>query len=88
MKVRRVVAPDIEGINRIIDHGTLDELIAYAKELNLHFPIKDNTSFLYKDRVTRIKARLLNEGIDPNTIRNEYWDNKLLEIGETNENSK
>jgi len=82
MKVRYVTAPDIEGINRLIDEGTVDEVIAYAKEYNLHFPIKDNTSFIYKERIARIKARLISEGIDPDTIRNEYWDNKLLEIGE------
>jgi len=58
-----------------IDECTIDELVEFAKEMNIHFVIDDNTSQTYIDRVARIKLRLTDAGIDPDTVRNEYWDN-------------
>ena len=61
--------------DQFIDTCTIDELIEYAKEYNLHFEIGPGTAPKYIDRVTRMKARLVDAGIDPDTVRNEYWDN-------------
>lgn len=58
-----------------IDECTIEELITFAEEMNIHFEIQDDTSATYIDRVARIKARLTDAGIDPDTVRNEYWDN-------------
>lgn len=63
-----------------IDECTIDELVAFAQQMNIHFEIQDDTSLRYIDRVARIKARLIDADIDPDTVRNEYWDN--LNLGE------
>ena len=62
-----------------IDECTIDELVAFAEEMNIHFEIQANTSARYIDRVARIKTRLTNADIDPNTVRNEYWDSINLD---------
>jgi hypothetical protein len=61
-----------------IDECTIDELVTFAQEMNIHFEIQDDTSARYIDRVARIKTRLTDAGIDPDTVRNEYWDNMNL----------
>jgi hypothetical protein len=60
-----------------IETCTIEELIEYAKEYNLHFEIGEGTAPKYINRVANIKARLIANDIDPDTIRNEYFDNLL-----------
>ena len=59
---------------RIINDGTIEELTEFATTYDIHKPT-ENAVPTYVDYVTRIKARLVDADIDPDTIRNEYWDN-------------
>lgn len=62
-----------------INECTIDELVVFAEEMNIHFEIQTDTSARYIDRVARIKARLTDAGIDPNTVRNAHWDSMHLD---------
>ena len=57
---------DIMRIETLISTGPIDELIAYAKEYNIH---QVSNSKRYSEQVDKIKNRLIAEGIDPETIR-------------------
>jgi len=59
---------------RIINEGTIEELTEFAESYDIHKSI-ENAVPNYVDYVTRIKARLVDADIDPDTIRNVYWDN-------------
>lgn len=69
----------VDAQDAFIDECTIEELITFAEEMNIHFEIQYDTSARYIDRVARIKARLIDAGIDPDTVRNEYWDNMNLD---------
>jgi hypothetical protein len=56
----------IQKIETLISSGPIDELIAYAKEYNIH---QVSNSKRYSEQVDKIKNRLVAEGIDPETIR-------------------
>ena len=51
-----------------IETMPLDAVIIYAKKYNIH-RISDNEFYL--GNVKRIKARLLADGVDPETVRSE-----------------
>jgi hypothetical protein len=53
-------------VETLISSGPIDELIAYAKEYNIH---QVSNSRRYSEQVEKIKNRLIAEGIDPETIR-------------------
>ena len=55
-----------QKIEQLIESGPIDELIAYAKEYNIH---QENGVKSYRDQVDKIKQRLISEGIDPDTVR-------------------
>ena len=55
-----------QKIEQLIEAGPIDELIAYAKEYNIH---QEGGVSSYRNRVEKIKARLISEGIDPETVR-------------------
>jgi hypothetical protein len=57
---------EIIRIETLISNGPIDELIAYAKEYNIH---QVSNSTRYTEQVNKIKNRLVAEGIDPETIR-------------------
>jgi hypothetical protein len=57
---------EILRIETLISDGSVDELIAYAKEYNIH---QVSNSKRYTEQVNKIKARLIKENIDPETIR-------------------
>ena len=57
-----------QKIDQLIESGPIDELIQYAKEYNIH---QENGVKSYRDHVAKIKARLVSEGIDPETVRSE-----------------
>lgn len=57
-----------------IDVCTIEELVTYAEKFDLHAEVSESTSSIYIDRVARIKARLTDADIDPDTVRNEYMD--------------
>lgn len=56
----------LKAIETLISTGPIDELIAYAKEYNIH---QVSNSQRYTEQVNKIKNRLIAEGIDPETIR-------------------
>jgi hypothetical protein len=51
-----------------IETMPLDAVIIYAKKYNIH-RISDNEFYL--GNVERIKARLIADGVDPETVRSE-----------------
>lgn len=51
-----------------IETMPLDAVIIYAKKYNIH-RISDNEFYL--GNVKRIKARLIADGVDPETVRSE-----------------
>jgi hypothetical protein len=53
---------------RIINEGTVDELIDFAKKYNIH---QEGGISIYVQTVNRIKTRLIELGIDPETVRSE-----------------
>jgi hypothetical protein len=55
-----------QAIETLISSGPINELIAYAKEYNIH---QVSNSQRYTEQVNKIKNRLIAEGIDPETIR-------------------
>lgn len=60
------VIAEINRIETLIATGPIDELIEYAKEYDIH---QVSNSKRYTAQVEKIKARLVSEGIDPETIR-------------------
>lgn len=57
-----------QKIEKLIESGPIDELIAYAKKYNIH---QEGGVRFYRDQVAKIKQRLISEGIDPETVRSE-----------------
>lgn len=55
-------------IETLISVGPIADLIEYAKEYNIH---QVSNSKRYTEQVNKIKARLIAEGIDPETIRKQ-----------------
>jgi cob(I)alamin adenosyltransferase len=53
---------------RIINEGTVDELIKFAKQYNIH---QEGGISIYVQTVNRIKTRLIELGVDPETVRSE-----------------
>lgn len=56
----------LQAIETLISNGSINELIAYAKEYDIH---QTNGTTRYQEQVNKIKNRLIAEGIDPETIR-------------------
>jgi len=67
-------------INNIIENGTIEQVIELAKEYDLHAPIVESTGQGHINRVNGLKQRLIEAGIDPDTIRNEYMDDLRTRI--------
>lgn len=59
---------EFEKTQLLISSGPINELIEYAKEYNIH---QVSNSRFYTEQVNKIKARLIAEGIDPETIRKQ-----------------
>ena len=59
---------EIQKIEVLISSGPIDELIEYAKKYDIH---QISNSRFYTEQVNKIKARLIAEGIDPETIRKQ-----------------
>lgn len=59
---------EIQKIEVLISSGPIDELIEYAKRYDIH---QISNSRFYTEQVNKIKARLIAEGIDPETIRKQ-----------------
>jgi hypothetical protein len=57
---------ELQRIETLIATGPIDELIEYAKEYDIH---QVSNSKKYTMQVEKITARLVSEGIDPETIR-------------------
>jgi len=53
---------------RIIAQGTVEELIAFAKEYNIH---QTSTNAWYLHMCDMIKTKLLYYGVDPESVRQE-----------------
>jgi hypothetical protein len=53
---------------RIINEGTVDEVINFAKQYNIH---QEGGVSIYVQTVNRIKTKLIELGIDPETVRSE-----------------
>jgi hypothetical protein len=53
----------------ILERGTTDEVIRMAKKYNIHQT--GDISRAYIEMVERIKARLVKDGVDPETVRSE-----------------
>lgn len=62
----QAIANEIQRIETLIATGPLEELIAYAKEYNIHHV---TTNRRYNEQVEKIKQRLIAEGVDPETVR-------------------
>jgi hypothetical protein len=63
-----------------IDTCTIEELVTYAEKFDLHADVSESTSPIYVDRVARIRTRLTDADVDPDTIRNEYMDSLRTSI--------
>lgn len=58
----------LEKVQVLIASGPIDELIEYVKVYDIH---QVSNSRFYTEQVNKIKARLIAEGIDPETIRKQ-----------------
>lgn len=54
----------------LIDEGPIENVIEFAKSFNIHQDITKTTSYNV-NIINRIKARLISEGIDLETVRSE-----------------
>ncbi len=63
-----IIIEDLTKIETLISVGPIGELVEYAKEYNIH---QVSNSKKYTEQIEKIKARLIAEGIDPETIRKQ-----------------
>jgi hypothetical protein len=61
-----IIHQKMQEIEMLITSGPIDKLLDFAREYDIH---QTNGTTRYQEQVNKIKARLIKENIDPETIR-------------------